>query len=420
MFTRYHDAVRYLEGLANLPNWYPHDGTAPELYERYIKRTQYFLGLLGNPERKLRFIQVAGTSGKGTVATMIANTLTLSGKKTGLFTSPFVTTTAEKTSIDGLFIAPDEFADLVDQLKPNIDKAYAKSPYGGPSYFEICFALSLLYFAQKKCDLVVLEVGLGGAYDATNAVPANTKLATALTNISLDHTEILGKTLTKIAHEKAGIIRPGVPFFTTETRPNLRKLFQARCQAEKTLCYFVEPSLDANRALAGAICRYLGVKESLIATGTSKLQLPARFEKMQELPVVILDGAHNPAKIAYTASQLADLDYNRLFLILGLAKNKNLPKTIAPIIPLADKIFATRFSNPLRPCREPHELAQAIQKIKNIPVSEFLDASQALDAALKQATKKDLILITGSFFLAGELRQRWYSEDWVLQNRRSR
>src|SRR3989338_375395 len=228
-FARYHRSVEFLEGLANLRyKYYAEDKSGDKSI--YLKRTRYFLNLLGNPDYGIKFIHVTGTSGKGSVCSYLHEVLLASGKKAGLFTSPFVVTTIEKIKVGNLYISPDEFADLVEEVKPALDRAYAESPHGGPAYFEVILAIGLLYFKRKKCEWAVLEVGMGGKYDATNVI--KNPVATIITNIGYDHTETLGKTLTKIAGEKGGIIKPGAKFWTTERRPHLLKIFNNVCRTK--------------------------------------------------------------------------------------------------------------------------------------------------------------------------------------------
>lgn len=383
-FSRYYNAVKYLEGLANIqngPNYMSGKTKDPTVY---IKRMQWFLDLLGNPERGFKYIHITGTAGKGTVSTMIHYALVASGYKTGLFTSPFVTTSIEKIQVGDLYIDPNEFAQIVEDMKPKIDEAFAKCPWGGPSYFERFLAIALIYFQKQKCEWVVLEVGCGGRYDATNIIPA--PVISAITNVDYDHTHILGKTLTKIARDKAGIIKKGSKFFTTEPRPRLREIMETICQEQGATFTYVP---GGNRELVEA----MGFK-------AIEAQLPARFEIVQKNPLVIIDGAHNRAKIRYTAQRLKSLMFKKLHLVVALAANKE--RSILNAIP-ADFIYPTRFQNPERQCMNLGGL--------------YTDSHQALDAALKAASPDDAILITGSFYLAGELRTRWYPEEHILIHR---
>ena len=151
----------------------------------YLRRMRSFSNLLGNPDRGMKYVHVTGTAGKGSVANLMQRVLMAQGYRTGLFTSPFVTTTIEKIKVNDLYISPNEFADLLERVKPAIDKAYAKSPYGGPAYFEVLIAMGFLYFKRQKCDWAILEVGMGGRFDATNVI--ENKQASIITKIKYYH-----------------------------------------------------------------------------------------------------------------------------------------------------------------------------------------------------------------------------------------
>lgn len=420
-FERYHKAVDFLEGLSNLPlhGDYLVDTGHPEIY---IKRMRYFLSLLGNPDRGLKYIHIAGTSGKGTVTTMLHEMIHVSGKKVGSFTSPSVTTSIEKIRVGNKYISPDEFADIVEYLKLFIDQSYLEGPYGRPSYFEIIFAIAIMYFKKKKCDWVVLEVGLGGRYDATNVIEK--PLVTAITNIDFDHTEILGKTLRKIAFDKAGIIKQGSTCFTTEQRKPLLNIFTEICK-EKHISLYKLPYQDSyqkyNEALATAIAQHIGLSQTAITQGIQNIWLPCRFEIIENNPTVVLDGAHNRSKIKTTVENLKKLSFKKLYVIIGIADNKDHASILQQIIPLADHVFFTRFQNVERKCAHPKELLEKSRRFlkKGIRPKVFLDPEQALSHAMRLAHADDLILVTGSFFLTGELRKRWYPEEWVLMRRKS-
>jgi dihydrofolate synthase / folylpolyglutamate synthase len=420
-FEKYYQAVSFLEGLNNLPlqGDYMIDKHHADVY---LKRMRYFLELLGNPDKKMKFIHIAGTSGKGTVTNTIHEILHATGKKVGSFTSPFVTTSIEKIKVKDKYIAPDEFAAIVDCLKPFMDKAYLEGPYGRLSYFEIFLAMALIYFQRQKCEWVVLEVGLGGRYDATNVIER--PVVTAITNIDYDHTELLGKTLKKIAYDKAGIIKQGSAVFTTEQRPTLLKIFNEICK-EKHVSLNTLPRQnnyqEHNKELAVAITQYIGISDKYITQGIKGARLACRFETIQDKPIVVLDGAHNRSKIKTTIDNLKRLKFRKLYLIIGIADNKDPISILEQIIPEADHVFFTRFQNKDRQCAHPKELLVKSKRcLKTGAKSEiYLDAESALSCALRLANHTDLILVVGSFFLAGELRKRWYSEEMVLQRRKS-
>ncbi len=419
-FERYYSAINFLEGLNNLPlkGDYMIDSSHADVY---LKRMKYFLNLIGNPDKNFKYIHIAGTAGKGTVTNMVHEILFTSGKKVGSFTSPSITTSIEKIKITDKYIHPDEFADIVDYIKPFIDKAYTKGPYGRPSYFEIFFAIALVYFQRQKCEWVILEVGLGGRYDATNVIEK--PIITAITNIDYDHTELLGKTLKKIAYDKAGIIKQGSVLITTEQRPSLLKIFNDICD-EKNASLLALPKKsdykEYNKELATAIARYVGVNDKYIAKGINNSKLMCRFEIMSDKPIVVLDGAHNRSKIKTTIVNLKNIKFKKLYLIIGIANNKDHISILKQIIPQANNVFFTRFQNKDRKCSHPKELlAKSRQYFKDGTVSKiYLDPEDALFKTFKLAKSDDLILVTGSFFLTGELRKHWYSEEWILKNRK--
>lgn len=421
-FKRYYKALAYIDSLSNLPLFAdymkPEKQPHPEIY---LKRMRYFLKLLGNPQKGFKFIHVTGTAGKGTVATQIFNMLVVSGKKVGLFTSPYVVSPIEKIQVGNLYIAPEEFADLVEAIKPAIDAAYRSGAFGRPSHFEIYFAMALLYFKQKHCEWAVLEVGCGGRFDATNIIESPE--ASVITCIDYDHTEVLGKTLQKIAYDKAGIIKKGSQFFTTETRSNLCKMFAQICQ--KSGAMFEKVSVpnggDSNSCLSSLVGEALGLSKSDISAGIQKTFLPARFEKVSQKPLVVLDGAHNRVKIARVISLLKREQYKKLHLIISIADNKDSRDILERIIPLADKILFTRFNaldrKPAPPMRLLKESSSYFKPGAHSQI--FLDSENAFAEARRLAGKDDLILITGSFFLAGELRALWFPEEEILKRRRS-
>jgi dihydrofolate synthase/folylpolyglutamate synthase len=422
-FSDYHKAVAYVESFSNisLRNNFGKNKRDPGMF---IARTKYFLGLLGNPEKNFRYIHITGTAGKGTVSTMIQEVLTASGKKTGLFTSPYATTSIEKIKVNDKYISPREFVSLVEYLTPFIEMAKA-GPCGGPSSFEIFFVIALLYFKKLKCEWVVLEVGVGGRHDATNVI--SNPVITAITNIDYDHTEILGKTLRKIAADKMGIIKKGSKFFTSEQRPSLQKLFRNNCKQIGTSCNFISKQKsysDYNTELVRAIARSLGLDSKCQERGIRNTRLPCRFEIVQNNPLVILDGAHNRAKMKSTVSNLKIQRFSRLYLLLAVADNhKDHQAILDPLLslPYQMDITFTQVRGKDRRSVYPGSLFALAQQFnkKNAILRIADDPHLALDRILKSASRNGVILVTGSFFLAGEIRKRWVSEDWVLKNRKS-
>ena len=462
-FDDYHSAVRFIENFSNssIRKNFGKDKIDPGFF---LERTKYFLNLIGNPERgnlavgnvvkPFSFIHVTGTAGKGTVSTMLQNVLVASGKKTGLFTSPYVTTTIEKIKVNDKYISPEVFVELVEYIKPYIEMA-RQSRFGSPSAFELFFIIALLYFRKEKCEWVVLEVGLGGRYDATNVI--TNPVTTVITNIDYDHTEVLGKTLREIATDKSGIIKKGSQFFTSEQRLQLQKLFRNTCKkvgAKFNAIPRQRMYSDYNRELVKVVINSLQV-----ARGNSALlkilpknidqiinqtKLPCRFEVVQEKPLIILDGAHNRAKIRSTVSNLKVLCEDKfkvitkskyagvvkskftgkIFIILTIADtNKDKQAVLEPIFKLSYPIHAifTHVKSNERRSVHPNLLAKLAKSLKkksdSIEIIE--DPHEALESVIDRTRSGDIILVTGSFFLAGELRKKWFSEEWVLRNRKS-
>lgn len=390
----------------------------------FINRMKYFLDLLDNPEKDFSYIHITGTAGKGTVSTMLQEVLIASGKKTGLFTSPYITTSIEKIRVGGRYISPAEFIELVKYIRPFIIKSQ-KGHYRNPSSFELFFAIALLYFKKQKCEWVVLEVGLGGRYDATNIITH--PVVTAITNIDYDHTEILGKTLREIAEDKSGIIKPGSAFFTSEQHPNIQRLFKKTCHKIKASFSVIQHQSnysEYNNELVKAIALYLGISEKYIDQGMQQTKMSCRFEIVQKRPLIILDGAHNRVKIQSTVSNLKNYTFEKLYIILAIADTqKDRQAILKPLLslPYSKHIILTQTKNKDRKLVSPFMLLSLVNKIKKRSISlEVMEDPQiALKHVVNIAKKDDLILVTGSFFLAGELRTKWVSEKWILKHRKS-
>jgi dihydrofolate synthase / folylpolyglutamate synthase len=416
-FIKYRQAVSFLESTINFP-------VKKNLLKRkertfYLPRFAFLLKRLNNPHLGCKYIHITGTSGKGTVANYLHNTLTAAGINVGSYFSPHTTTTIERIKFNDLLISPKEFAELIEYLKPFLSQVALASPYGHPSYYETLLALAFLYFKQKKCEYVILEAGLGGANDASNIIPSNT--LALITNINLDHQEVLGKTLISIAKEKSGIIKKGSILLTTETRPEILKIFQKRCQQVKA-GYMPLKTVEKNRnkLLASQASELIGVDKQHIDKGLKSAKLPCRFEIIQKKPLTILDGAHNPSKMRYLSQNIKSLKYHKLHLLCAMAADKDHYNSLKYIIPLADKLYLTRFLMPFRKTADLQKLNKIAKKLKPaLPITTSIDPWQALGLAQKNIRQNDLLLITGSFFLTGELRKNWINEETILINRKS-
>lgn len=407
-FRRYREAVLFLESLLNLPE----NRRARKAYQ--ADRMRWFLKFIKFPEKKLKFIHIAGTAGKGTAVHSLHEILAATGCRVGSYYSPHPTAAIERIRVGGKFVAPDEFAGLIEGLKPFLNKAALVSPFGRLTYFEVFLAAALIYFVRQKCEYAIIETGLGGRRDASNFV--RRPLACAVTNVDYDHTEILGRSLRAIAGEKIGILKKGAAFFTTEKRPETLAFFRKEAEKSGNPFFLVSGS---SPELAAAIAKFLGIDEKAIAAGSRKKRLACRFEELQSVPSVIVDGAHNPAKLRFLAKTLKDLPGRKIF-VFGMAEDKNLKESLKAILPSAGALFLTRFLNPYRKTADLRRLRDlALAGGFKKPVRVFLDPWQALAAALKKARPEDRVIICGSFFLAGELRKKWISEEFILKNRRN-
>ena len=294
--------------------------------------------------------------------------------------------------------------------------------HGAPSYFEIMMAIALIYFKKEKCEYVVLEVGLGGRYDATNIIKK--PIITAITNIGLDHTQILGSRRIDIAKDKAGIIKKDSVFFTTEEDPKILFIFKNECVRVGAEYHpLIVKGLDyssRNRLLAGSICENLGIIKN-VSDIDSDIELPARFEIIRKRPLIIIDGAHNLSKIESTIYNLNQLKYSNLILVIAISLDKDWKSILKMIAPKADKIYITRFSVPGRQAVNLKLLFQEAKKYisKKDSIYLFSDQIQAYKTALQKLKATDALLVTGSFYLAGDIRKLYCSEEDILNNRNS-
>ncbi len=406
-----------------------------------LGHTRELLSMLGNPESKLRFVHVAGTNGKGSVCAMVSSVLMNEGYRTGLFISPHLNRFEERISIDGTFIGEDEVLALVKRVRPFVDEMKGKGR--GPTFFEVVTAMALSYFAEKNADIVVLEVGLGGRLDATNVVEP---IVSVITNIALDHQRLLGNSMEEIAGEKAGIIkRDGI--LVTGADGNSLEIIKRECAKNNSELILVgkdiryekvNSSSEGQRFRLNGICDYgelsipllgehqifnaavaVGVIEALkkrgvpvdersVRRGLKEATWPGRLEIVRKEPLVILDGAHNPAGIRALKRCVADgFKYGRLILVIGISKGKDIPGMVGEISALADIIIITRFEGN---STEPEIIAKEF-KDNDRDVVLKNKIPNAVSHAMDEARDGDLVLITGSLFAVGEARKFLLGKD---------
>jgi len=398
----------------------------------YLKRLQCFLDLIDNPEKQIpHYIHITGTSGKGSVALMIASILKSSGKKTGTLTSPSPDTLQSRIEINGIKISRSEFTKIVENhIKPALEKYKKVFPHNLPSFYEIITAIALKYFADEKLKWVVLEVGCGGKYDSTNIIPK--KDLAIITNIGLDHTEILGSTKAKIAKEKLGIVKKEDKLFTTEEDEEILSLMKKYCKKidakikiidtkhsqtkTGTFIYknkkYTLPVLGIhqikNAILAIESARYLKIPTRYILQGLKNVKLPMRFEIISKEPLIILDSAHNEDKMKSTVEAVNSLTKKGdLHLLLSFSKGKDIKKMVKILSTLKPKTTTiTKYKkNNLRQPENIRKISKLFKKmLPNTQIKTFSNSKKALEWTKKQSDNKDTILITGSTYLAGGIK----------------
>lgn len=401
-----------------------------------LPQTANLLQSLGNPHQGRKFIHIAGTNGKGSVACFLRSILQLAGYKTGLYTSPHLVSFRERIQVNNNQISPAEVMDLVHSLRLVLDE---QEP---PTYFEAVTAMALYYFARKNTDIDIIEVGMGGRLDATNLVQPEVSL---ITNISLEHQEFLGRTLQQVAREKAGVIKQRTPLLSAASQPSVRALF-ARTAQEKNAPYYqsgfdfrvrrykdgftyfgLQQKMKSlhlnllgahqiqNAGLALAACEVLisrgwQIKAEQMRQGLQQAFWPGRMHLVLDKPKIMLDGAHNPAAIKVLAQSLNPrLAYQRLILVVGIMADKDIEAMLAQILPKADYAIFTRpvYERAL----DPEEL-QARAAPWNVSGHTAPSLPQALEQARNIARYEDLILVCGSLFTVGDALQYLRSADW--------
>jgi dihydrofolate synthase/folylpolyglutamate synthase len=369
-----------------------------------LKKIIALLKALGNPHDKIKTIHIAGTKGKGSTAIFLSQLLQENGYKTGLFTSPHLVDLSERIQINGIPISRTAFTGMMNKLYPHLKRLK-------PTFFETITALSLCYFEEGKVDYAVMEVGLGGRLDATNVIKPCLSI---ITRIDFDHMDKLGNTISSIAREKAGIIKPQTPVFTIKQLPEAARVIRAVARRQNAPLKIVPPFSGRipvhgrhqreNLALALSALKYiLQTKNHKLKTKINNLVLPARIEVVSKSPTLILDTSHNPVSIkALVKTIKEEFHYRKLILTMGIMRDKEADKMLEPILPLADIVIFTRSDNPR--FLAPIEFIPYIKNMKlSAPIFLEPDCKEALKAARALAKADDLILITGSFYLAGAL-----------------
>lgn len=434
----------------------------PQKCGAYLERLQFFLDLIGNPEKIIpHYIHVTGTSGKGSVCLMLDSILGADKRRVGIMTSPEIGPIQTRWQINGKTMTQAELTKIMTELKPKLAEYLKTSPYDPISHFELMTAIGLYWFAKKKVSWCILEVGMGGRYDSTNVIPH--KDIAVITNIGLDHTDILGKTKAKIAYEKAGIIKCGNPVFTAERDKKILKVIQRECKKQKAslkiadfrfqiLEYTKSPILQSkicnlqlfkyqnhtynlntlgehqivNATLAIEIAKSLKISYSTTKHGLATVKLPLRMEIISQKPLIILDGAHNPDKMKTTVDALnhpitksqhhnnnSIAQWHNVHLLIAFSADKDITTMCRQLSILKPKsITITKFTSSFKKCAEPKDVEQILKKyLPKLVLSDsrreiktFNNSLTAFNWSKKHLKKNDLLLVTGSLYLSGEIR----------------
>ncbi len=354
---------------------------------------------LGNPQDKLCFIHVAGTNGKGSVCAMTASILQAAGYKTGLYTSPFIEVFNERIQVGGENISDSDLAKVATEVKATIDSLGIEI-----SVFAQITAMAFLYFSREDCDYVVLETGLGGRLDASNVI--TTPKACAITKIGLDHTEYLGDTIEKIAAEKCGIIKNGVPVVTCKNQPDTALfVIKSECEKKGSPLFIADASCNYklslkgdyqkyNAAVAVKLAQLLDISENHIKRGLLNTYWIARFEYLKDN--LILDGGHNPDGVSALISALSELKKPVIFVV-AMMQDKDYKESAELINGFAKKVITTELDMPR--CISAGELAGEFTAAE--PIKNCVDA---VSKALSICQKDELVCVCGSLYLAGQVR----------------
>ena len=395
-----------------------------------LDRTRELLGKLDDPQKELKFIHIAGTNGKGSTAAMLSSILEEAGYRVGLYTSPFINRFNERMQVNHQPIPDEELAALTEYVRPHAD-AMADSP----TEFELITALAMVWFARQKCDIVVLEVGMGGELDSTNII--DVPEAAVIAAMGMDHVKELGPTMADIARAKAGIIKEGGRVVSYGGNPEADEVIAAVCRARNaSLC---QPDFSAivpgDFSLEGQTFSYKGwrglriplvgayqmnnaavvletvevlrqrgwnISDEAVRQGLADTRWPARFEVLRRDPVFIVDGGHNPHGIRATAESLRRLFPGRkITFVTGVMADKDVEHILGLIVPLAEQFFTVRPDNPR--AMDAGELAARIEAM-GAKATACASVQDGVDRAIQAEGPHGVACALGSLYMSGEVR----------------
>ncbi len=411
----------YQEALAYLNRFVNYERTQPQRYAPEtlsLDRVNHLLDRLERPDRAYRSVHIAGTKGKGSTAAMIESCLRAVGYRTGLYTSPHLHTFRERMRVNNQSISREQLAQLVDELEPHFDAVE------GLTWFEIVTALAFQFFAREQIDVAVLEVGLGGRFDATNVV---TPIVSVITSLSLDHVNLLGNTIEQIAFEKAGIIKPHVPVVSAPQAPEaldvIRRVTRIRgapltvmlppLQSGGGLGWgFSIPLLGAHQLINANVAvtalhiadeHSLAVNEEAIRQGLANVKWPGRLEVLSHDPLLVVDGAHNGDSAQKLAQALREVfGVEKWTLIMGVSGDKDIPAIFDALMPIAERVIVTRARS-VR-AADVEVLAEQVTQRGQQPLIAS-SAGEALDMAQHYPSP---IVVAGSLFTVADAREAWF------------
>jgi dihydrofolate synthase / folylpolyglutamate synthase len=413
-------------------------GSKPELETMKI-----LLELMGSPHLQFRSVHVTGTNGKGSTSAMIASILQQAGYKTGLFTSPHLSTLRESIVVNGIKISQEDSNLIIERIKPFCERVEEIRRH--PTQFEVLTAMAFEYFNEKKVDFAVVEVGMGGRLDATNVLKPEVAV---ITNVSLEHTAWLGDTVQKIVHEKAGIIKPGCNVVTATTDDSVYEVIRRKADENGVSVtrvgidityepkfadtfyqrflvngkhgvydlttsllgeYQIVNSATAIAAVEALVNRGFAIKFSAFIAGIENVRWPGRMEVMQRNPLVLIDGAKDAEAAKALRQSIVKIPRRRMIVVIAISGDKNIPAMVAELTDSADHVIVTTHRVSRRTA-DPIIIAAAVAK-NGKTVEIIPNAALAIKKVIQLSVASDLILIAGSVFLAGEARELWYPAE---------
>ena len=408
-----------------------------------LKIIRYLLEKIGNPHNSFKSLHVTGTNGKGSTTAMTSSILVTAGYKVGMFTSPHLISFTERIQINNKEITQEEVMGHISELKPIIEEMEKDPELRHPTFFEIITTIAFKHFVEREVDFAVLEVGMGGELDATNVVKA---LVSVVTNVSLEHTAVLGDTVEEIARKKGGIIKKGGVLITATEDESVHEVLSNMCKARDSMIFrvgrdiTVEPVKPTNQgqlfnlkgfngeyrnlsiplmgkhqltnaataAAAVEALSFYGIDttEADIQVGLRNTRWAGRLETVATSPLVVLDGAKDIAASEAAAKAMSDFSYDKLTLVVSISSDKKVTEMMDNFSKVADRFIITAHSVQMRAAK-PERIAREAEK-HGVPYVVINDVKEAVKHAVDSSSSKDMVLVIGSVFLVGEAREIWY------------